>query len=549
METLDLETLDPCPEPTALFCYYNDVYFEGKLGACSVQWSSARMTLCGGVCEYRGGGCTIKLSAPLMKFRPVKELKEVLLHEMIHAWMFLLKIRDNERGGHGTKFQAKMAEINQATCTDLQRPPEGYHITVCHSMFAEVDHYRTHHWQCNTCQNVVKRAMNRPPQEADCRGRMGRGEECQDPKCNWHMHLKHCPGTFKKVKEPEEFTKKNAEKEARKAKRQKHGAGSSAACITSFLTGTSDRLGDGPDPTQPSGPPSEFRNAVLDQPSRPGQQGSKDAPAVPEADLKPQPVTGADDSKPSSRQQPETQSLRKEAGRDHEGLVDRGQLRQMMAQAAMARMQQQQHQAEHLQANAPGGAEADSTRLGHSRNEQPCRRPQLSSAADMHCPHHPNAPAAPHHFQLQGTDNLEGHGMLSTPNCISSAHSVGLAVSSHVHEPGKEHLSGSENDVIDLYPPPAPQHQPSMPGGKSQKALMGGSMAQDPVLHDRLKPAVQLSGSDGRVASPMLDSASSPMDVLDLTEGPAGTSHQHETNSKSVQAANLKERFHGRRRA
>ena len=46
---------------------------------------------------------------------------------------------------------------------------------------------------------MVKRAMNRPPQEADCRGRMGQGADCQDPKCNWHMHLKHCAGTFEKV--------------------------------------------------------------------------------------------------------------------------------------------------------------------------------------------------------------------------------------------------------------------------------------------------------------------------------------------------------------
>ena len=45
-------------------------------------------------------------------------------------------------------------------------------------MFAEVDHYRQHHWRCERCGNVVKRAMNRPPQEADCRwggweGRVG----------------------------------------------------------------------------------------------------------------------------------------------------------------------------------------------------------------------------------------------------------------------------------------------------------------------------------------------------------------------------------------
>ena len=29
----------------------------------------------------------------------------------------------------------------------MQRPAQGYHITVFHSMHAEVDQYRTHHWQ------------------------------------------------------------------------------------------------------------------------------------------------------------------------------------------------------------------------------------------------------------------------------------------------------------------------------------------------------------------------------------------------------------------
>ncbi len=45
------------------------------------------------------------------------------------------------------------------------------------------------------------------------------------------------------VKEPEEFTKKQADKEARKAKRQKR-AGNAASTITSFLTGTSELLED-----------------------------------------------------------------------------------------------------------------------------------------------------------------------------------------------------------------------------------------------------------------------------------------------------------------
>lgn len=51
-----------------------------------------------------GGGCVIKLSEPLLKFRPPKDLKETLLHEMIHAKIFLTSaVRDHE--DHGPQFQ------------------------------------------------------------------------------------------------------------------------------------------------------------------------------------------------------------------------------------------------------------------------------------------------------------------------------------------------------------------------------------------------------------------------------------------------------------
>ena len=93
-------------------------------------------------------------------------------------------------------------------------------------MHAEVDQYRTHHWQvsvfalsltalvgchqsqpcqlvrliqCPKCGNLVKRAMNRPPQEADCRGGQGKGPDCRDTKCAFHMHQRFCGGDYTKV--------------------------------------------------------------------------------------------------------------------------------------------------------------------------------------------------------------------------------------------------------------------------------------------------------------------------------------------------------------
>ena len=92
---------------SSLFLHYSNLYFDDSLGACSVEWSSARMTRCGcpafllaaagrctqsccphpvlhlsncrphavcrcaGTCQYdHGGGCRIKLSEPLLKVGP-----------------------------------------------------------------------------------------------------------------------------------------------------------------------------------------------------------------------------------------------------------------------------------------------------------------------------------------------------------------------------------------------------------------------------------------------------------------------------------------------
>lgn len=41
----DEDLLDPNPDIHALFCHYNELYFGNALGACTVDWSSKRMTL------------------------------------------------------------------------------------------------------------------------------------------------------------------------------------------------------------------------------------------------------------------------------------------------------------------------------------------------------------------------------------------------------------------------------------------------------------------------------------------------------------------------
>ncbi|KAL3052198.1 hypothetical protein OYC64_004867 [Pagothenia borchgrevinki] len=185
------ETLDPSPDVRAMFLEFNETFFWGKLNGVEVKWSP-RMTLCAGVCSYegRGGLCSIRLSAPLLKLRPRKDLVQTLLHEMIHALLFVTQ-NNRDRDGHGPEFCKHMDRINDAT---------GTQISVYHSFHDEVDVYRQHWWKCNgPCQNrkpyfgFVKRAMNRAPSS-------------QDPW--WGDHRRTCGGTYTKVKEPEGYGKK-----------------------------------------------------------------------------------------------------------------------------------------------------------------------------------------------------------------------------------------------------------------------------------------------------------------------------------------------------
>ncbi|KAM7049840.1 DNA-dependent metalloprotease SPRTN isoform 2-T3 [Molossus nigricans] len=142
------ELVDPTPDLQALFVQFNDRFFWGQLEAVEVKWSK-RMTLCAGICTYegKGGMCSIRLSEPLLKLRPRKDLVEIY-----------------------------------------------------HTFHDEVDEYRRHWWRCNgPCQfrkpyyGYVKRATNRAPSANDYW---------------WAEHQNTCGGTYIKIKEPENYSKK-----------------------------------------------------------------------------------------------------------------------------------------------------------------------------------------------------------------------------------------------------------------------------------------------------------------------------------------------------
>ncbi|KAF8940191.1 hypothetical protein BGZ58_007434 [Dissophora ornata] len=198
---LNLDAQAPFKDLHGLFLAFNDQYFGSKLSACEVRWSP-RMTRCAGLCLYqaRAQYCSIRLSEPLLKFRPESDYIDTLLHEMIHAYLFVTKaIQDHD--GHGADFQHHMNRINEAAGTT---------ITIYHTFHDEVRYYQTHVWKCNgPCQQcppyygIVKRSMNRPPQPAD----------------RWFAeHQKTCGGTYTKISEPEPTTKKSSSKSQKNAK-------------------------------------------------------------------------------------------------------------------------------------------------------------------------------------------------------------------------------------------------------------------------------------------------------------------------------------------
>ncbi|NXR81062.1 SPRTN protein, partial [Pycnonotus jocosus] len=227
------ELLDPSPDVHGLFVQFNQTLFWGKLEAVTVSWSP-RMTSSAGICSYheRSGLCSIRLSEPLLKLRPRKDLVETLLHEMIHALLFVTH-NYKDRESHGPEFCKHMRRINLLT---------GANVTIYHNFYDEINLYRQHWWRCNgPCRSrapyygYVKRSMNRAPSAHDFW---------------WEEHQRTCGGTFTKVKEPEKFSEKSKQKtqaakpshlkSTNKGKTQMHGMQD----LTPF-SGTGYRLGGG----------------------------------------------------------------------------------------------------------------------------------------------------------------------------------------------------------------------------------------------------------------------------------------------------------------
>lgn len=199
-----LELIDPTPNIHTLFVQFNTRFFWNILTPVQVKWSN-RMTSCAGICTFRSRNkeCIISLSAPLLKLRPRKDLVETLLHEMIHAYLFLTN-NDRDRDGHGPTFCKHMCRINKEA---------GTNITIYHNFHNEVKLYQNHWWKCNgPCRfrppffGTVRRSMNRAPGPSDFW---------------WNEHQRNCNGQFVKIKEPENFKSHSKQSDKLKSKNQR----------------------------------------------------------------------------------------------------------------------------------------------------------------------------------------------------------------------------------------------------------------------------------------------------------------------------------------
>ena len=166
------------PNIHMLFAKYNRLFFDDKLNKyVFLKWDYSEKKNAGLCIKDRDTMITIFLSVPLLQYRPSKDLIETLLHEMIHAYLFIKKIHYKEKTHHGARFLTIMNVINYV-CT-----PSKLKIETRHNFLSELNANKSHKWQCDgLCQNIILRPSIRPP---------GIHEKW------WIKHERECGGTYK----------------------------------------------------------------------------------------------------------------------------------------------------------------------------------------------------------------------------------------------------------------------------------------------------------------------------------------------------------------
>lgn len=163
IENLPLLTItqrkDIRPNLTLLFNYCNERYFNNEIKGYTVRYST-NLTQYGYTSKHEK---IINISWKIhgaLRQDSFATLMGTLLHEMVHAWLYLYDDRDAEQEQHGAVFQRKLKQI-----ADKARG-KGYHI-VTTPRVVERDAEKAvqrYGWRCAVCRAeksvAVKRDIN-----------------------------------------------------------------------------------------------------------------------------------------------------------------------------------------------------------------------------------------------------------------------------------------------------------------------------------------------------------------------------------------------------
>uniref|UniRef100_A0A1A9VRW9 Protein with SprT-like domain at the N terminus n=1 Tax=Glossina austeni TaxID=7395 RepID=A0A1A9VRW9_GLOAU len=222
------EFLNPTPNIVVLFNHFDNKFFQNRLKCVTLEWGK-RMHSCAGICYSRKycdeKDITVRLSEPLLALRQRKDLIETMLHEMIHAYCFVLHIRESN-GGHGPQFKKIMNAVNKVT---------GTNITVYHTFRDEIKSCNLYWWCCNgVCQERspfyghVIRTTSDAPGPADIW---------------WAKHREECGGTLMKIKGPPvKLRSKKIKKSNKEKKKSSAGSSESRENFSSELDSTNVHL-------------------------------------------------------------------------------------------------------------------------------------------------------------------------------------------------------------------------------------------------------------------------------------------------------------------
>ncbi|KAG4070656.1 hypothetical protein HA402_013576 [Bradysia odoriphaga] len=177
----NLELTDPTPDLQDLFKSLDARFFDGVLSKNGIQleWSTSIGLHDAGCCVCVNENLIkISLNERLLKYRTRKNLVETLLHEMIHASLFL--DQDPDSSEHGPSFLKIMNRIYRQTGAD---------VSVYHDYHNEVALYENRLWRCSG------KCKNRPPHFGLFRAKT---EGTFDDECLYH--LKYCKRNLELVK-------------------------------------------------------------------------------------------------------------------------------------------------------------------------------------------------------------------------------------------------------------------------------------------------------------------------------------------------------------